>query len=52
MPAGVLVDPGRLVLERPRHEVEGDRRLEDFAVVDVADRRGVAAFDEADAQHG
>jgi hypothetical protein len=45
MAARVLVDPGDLFVDRPRHHVEGDGRARHFDVVDGADRLGVASFD-------
>ena len=38
---GMLVEPLLLVLERARHEVECDRRLEHFRVVNRPNRLGV-----------
>ena len=43
VPAAVLLDPRDLVLEAPRHEVEGDGRAGDLGVVDGPDRAGVGA---------
>ncbi len=50
--ARVLLDPVDLLLEAAGNEVERDRRLGDFEVVDRPDRLGVGGLGQAGGEHG
>src|SRR5581483_1212258 len=48
VPAGVLIEPLHLLVERARHHVEGHGRVADLAVVDGPDGLGVATLGQSD----